>query len=418
MDFFSVTHKEGVLNKRYFIRGRLLICLILMAFCLGACFESGGIKEQRAELARNASARDRIIIGAAGPWDRLSKENMYRQGMETALAVINSKKLLGRQMHIIWKDDNSSTRKGMEAAQEFSDNMNMVAVLGHYDSYVSDFVAPVYEHAGLLMIAPSSMNTGVMLNSDFDLVFQAAPGRKDLGRAVADYLAAAGLDKIIVYSHFLDLASNTADVFENQAFEAGLDVVDRKSYSTGHRVNPWDKDLKFWQENYYFDAFFITGEPEYAADFTIHARKKGVTAPVAGTLNMDSSKILKRHGDAVENLVIPTLFHPKALASDEFKKFKNRFKDKFGKEPDAWAVHGYDSLMLLAHAVRSAESTVPAEMSRALKTMPAYQGISGKMGFDSSGTMKSRPIYFKKTVNGRFEYLDHVFQPGKNSTGS
>ncbi len=62
--------------------------------------------------------------------------------------------------------------------------------------------------------------------------------------------------------------------------------------------------------------------------------------------------------------------------------------------PPADALLGYDSLYLLAQAIKKANSFVPARVAAVLKDSPVDDSLSGTVGFDPQGTAIKHPPRF------------------------
>src|SRR5690606_39739667 len=97
-----------------------------------------------------------IVIGAPWPWEARSALG-YSKGLDMAVAEINGAGgVLGRPLRIKRVDDRESVAEGRLAAQQLAEDREVVAVIGHLQSYVSVPAAAIYDMAGLVMIAPTS----------------------------------------------------------------------------------------------------------------------------------------------------------------------------------------------------------------------------------------------------------------------
>lgn len=88
------------------------------------------------------------------------------------------------------------------------------------------------------------------------------------------------------------------------------------------------------------------------------------------------------------------------MAQPENQAFVRKFRDRFRKDPDAWAAQGYDALHLLARAARSSGSANPLDLAYALRFMSPWEGANGRYHFDGRGEMDDKPIYLNIFRNG------------------
>ncbi|MFZ0131863.1 MAG: ABC transporter substrate-binding protein, partial [Desulfobacterales bacterium] len=69
---------------------------------------------------------------------------------------------------------------------------------------------------------------------------------------------------------------------------------------------------------------------------------------------------------------------PKTATSEKFKKV---FQAQYNREPDAVAMEGYDSVMVIAEAVKSAKSTEGKALIDALENKVNWVGTRGTINF-------------------------------------
>ncbi|MDQ7091375.1 MAG: OmpA family protein [Methylococcales bacterium] len=101
--------------------------------------------------------------------------------------------------------------------------------------------------------------------------------------------------------------------------------------------------------------------------------------------------------------MVPSLFNP---LLEENQKVIVLFKEEYGQEfePDEFSALGYDNIMLLAHAIKRAQSPVPIRIANMLRHMPPCQGLTGKYQFTKQGDLTDKDFYFKEFHRGKYEY--------------
>lgn len=372
---------------------------VLLLFCvfLVACGQSDPATE-RAEQA--ATATGPIVVGVA--WPLSTAKGTLANGVKMAVNDINNHGgVLGRKIKVIMKDDKLSVSKGLIIAQQFANNPNMIAVIGHLNSYISIPASAVYQFAGLVMISPGSSGQR-LTHQGFNLVFRTIPNDKSQGRQLAEYAAKRHYKKVIIYyiknAYGLDLAN----YFEKRAEALGIDVVDRRSYDKASRN--YRQVLQDWQSLYNFDAIFLAGSLPESADIIREMRSVGIKVPVFGGAGLDSTQLIKLGGKPVEGTVVTSFFAPDA-PNPMVRKFDAGYEARYGELPDSSAAGGYDAINLLAYAITKAHSTVPAKIAYVLHHTVGWVGVTGVHTFNKNGDVVNKKIVLKIVRNGKFHYL-------------
>jgi len=111
--------------------------------------------------------------------------------------------------------------------------------------------------------------------------------------------------------------------------------------------------------------------------------------------------------DAVEGTYFSTHYAPD-LATEKSKKFVADYQKRFmGKTPDAMAALGYDSMMILADAMKRAGTTDGPKLRDAIAATKDFDGVTGKTTInDKRDATKSAVILQVK--GGKFKYVETV----------
>ena len=380
------------------MKGRSILLLLLACWIVGCA--ASDPTEERARRARKGEGD--IVIGAGGPWS--SPTGMLWEGMALALEQVNSVGgIRGRAARIVKGDDEGSVTVGQQVAQGFVDNPDMVAVIGHMDSYVSIPTSIIYEYHGMLMISPYSTNPK-LTRQGFRRVFRTIPDDGVFGTQLARFAHRQGYEAVLVYYIRDDYGTGLANAFEKECELLGIAVEDRLAYDSfsGRRV--FRKDLMYWEDHFNFDAIFVAGAVPQAAVLIRQARALGIEVPMFGGDGLDTPELIAGAGGAAKGTFVGSTFR----ADDprpEARAFQAAFLEEYGKPPDAEAAQGYDTVMVLAQAMREADSTAPDDVAAALRTMPPWSGVTGEYAFDDKGDLLDREILIKVVRDGRLVYF-------------
>ena len=225
-------------------------CLLLLATLVlfSACSDMGSLDQKRAREAKNAGPGEPIRIGAVAPWEKLTALGQYREGLELALEEINAQHVLDRPIELVWKDDKASLSRGRAVAQELAENSDIMAVVGHYNSFIAVPVSLMYEHYGLLMITATATATDLTSREGLELIFRNIPNDRQVASQLADFSHDQGYERIIVLNQDNAFGNSLANAFELRAGKIGLNVVDRRTYDTTSGASHFRSMFQAWTD--------------------------------------------------------------------------------------------------------------------------------------------------------------------------
>ena len=294
-------------------------------------------------------------------------------------------------------------KQGQIVAQEFCENIDMVAVIGHSNSSVSIPASIMYQYNGLLMLSPLSTSTPLTAHG-YDLVFRNIPHDAFLGVAAADFCKALGLNRVMIYHVNDEFGQGQSNAFEMKAEELGIKILDRLSYDAFSSGLILAQDLVYWKESYDFDAIFLAGLMPKAAEVITAARHAGIDQPILGGDALDHPMLFSIAGENAHNVYTATIF-AKGLEMPRVKQFIKAFKTTYGKDPDIAAAQGFDAVRVLAEGITRAGSTVPGKIAHALHHLKGYEGLTGPYSFDRNGDVSGRRVIIKVVKDKKFEIV-------------
>jgi branched-chain amino acid transport system substrate-binding protein len=397
-------------------RPRRLAALALpAALLLVACGGPPDPAEERVRRARRGTGD--LVIAAPWPWS-LRTEIRYGQGLEMAVDEINAAGgVAGRRLRLAKYDDHETIDDGLRVAQKISADPDVVAVVGHLQSYITVQAAGVYSRAGLLLVAPTATDPQ-LTRLGLKRVFRATFTDGSIGRQLADFAAARGWKRVAICYIRNDYGRNLANAFEARATQTGITVHARSSYDPSEQVSErtFEPVVHEWKAAE-IDAILLAGEVPSAAIFVAQTRRKGIKVPILGGDAMSSPGLMAVAGPAAEGMVVASFFHPDEPRA-EVARFDEAFKNRFGVPPDAGSALGYDCVRLLTAGMRKAGSAVPDEVAAALHALDGWRGVTGVFAFDENGDLPEKPILMSVVRGGRFEYLAPTDPARAASTGA
>jgi branched-chain amino acid transport system substrate-binding protein len=382
----------------------------------GACRPSGSPAAER--IARAGRGAGDIVVGVAWPW-ATRRAVRYGEGLDMAVAEINAAGgVRGRRIVLRKEDDRESVDEGELVAQRLANDPDVVAVIGHLQSYVSVPASAIYDLSGLVMVAPTATDPELTAHG-YSRVFRATFTDAEVGRQMAEYASRQGYERVGIYYIRSDYGRNLANAFEERANDLGLTIPVRQSYEPNAPTgsDSFGPALRGWSV-VGLDAIFLAGEVPSAARAIVGAREAGLTLPILGGDAMSSGELISVAGKAAEGVVVATAFHAQEQRP-EVRRFDAEFRRRYHAVPDVGSALGYDVVRLLAEGARRSGTLRPDSMAAALHALRGWRGVTGTFAFDSAGNLVGRPIAKMVVRGGEFAYLpDEPAPPGRTAHAS
>jgi branched-chain amino acid transport system substrate-binding protein len=286
------------------------------------------------------------------------------KGVQLALAEINAAGgVLGQPLRIITKDNQSKPGETSTAVRELIARNKVVALIGEVASGRSLEAAPIAQRSGIPMISPASTNEKVTETGDH--IFRVC---------------------------FIDPFQGTGGVITGEQSYSGGD----KDFSAQLTAIKADNPQVIFLPAYYTEAPLIIRQ----------ARQLGITVPFVGGDGWDSPELVGVGGSAVEGCYFSNHF------SDQSKdprvvSFVDAYRKKYNGEPDAMVALGYDSVYLLADAMKRAGTTDPAKVNAAIAATKDFPGVTGKITLDEHRN-PNKPAVMLQVKDGKFAYVETV----------
>jgi len=329
---------------------------------------------------------------------------MLWEGIALAVDEINSEGgVLGRKIKMIKRDDEDSVEKAIVIAQELGENPDVVAVLGHYQSFITIPASVVYQYYGILLLSTVCTHPD-LTRQGFPLVFRAVPNDEDYGNILGEFCQEKHYKRLVFYVGQNKYGHDFTSALAAASLRYGLQILDEESYDDFSGVSEFRRVLNHWKEHYSFDAIVLSGKLPQAGIIIREARELGLEKPIIVGVALDRKELLTILGKEVKDVFLPTDFDPHSKKT-EVQNFVKAFQKRHGKTPGVLASHGYDTIYTLAYAIEHANSTSPPKMADALRAIENLKVTTGAMHFSQSGDRILEYVCIKMVENGQFKYL-------------
>jgi branched-chain amino acid transport system substrate-binding protein len=360
--------------------------VLIASLGLAACSQGGGRP---------------IVVGLAGPFSQPRGVSMQRAA-ELAVKEINARGgLRGRPLALRIMDDSGRADVAIRVAQALADDPEVVAVIGHLTSGTSLAGARVYG-AGrrpVAMISPSASSPD--LSGVNPYTFRICPTDLSHGAQLARYarqtLGARRAGIIYIdddYGRGLRLS------FATEFRRLGGTVVEEDpSLPTTASLEPYLARLR---QAGGADVLMLATERGGAELALREEGRLGLRWP---TIGGDALTGIEAAGALAEGVRVSSAY----LADrpgDRNAVFVAAYARAYeGQRPDHRGAGAYDILQLLATRVFTAAGTdrraVRDYLARIGTDVPAYEGVTGTIGFDGRGDVPAKSVVVGVVRGGR-----------------
>ncbi|KIF80409.1 branched-chain amino acid ABC transporter substrate-binding protein [Noviherbaspirillum autotrophicum] len=354
-------------------------------------------------FAGTASAQEQVVkIGHVGPISgaiaHLGKDN--ENGARMAVDELNAKgvTLGGKKVkfELLAEDDGGDPKQGTAAAQKLVD-AKVNGVVGHLNSGTTIPASKIYHDAGIPQISPSSTNpkyTQQGFNTAFRVVANDSQLGGTLGRYAADQMKAK---KVAVIDDRTAYGQGVAEEFVKGAKAKGVQVV-AQQYTTDKATdfNAILTAIKAKKP----DTIFFGGTDAVAGPMLRQMKALGINAKFMGGDGICTGSLPQLAGDAMADgqVVCAEAGGVEEAQKKGMDDFRAAYKKKFGSDVQIYSPYTYDAVMVLAEAMKKANSADPAKYLPQLAKIK-YRGVIGMIEFDAKGDMKNGTLTLY-TYNG------------------
>ncbi|MDI6860832.1 MAG: ABC transporter substrate-binding protein [Caldisericia bacterium] len=378
---------------------RLTLILVVLMLLVGIASFNSACKPK-------PQVQGEIKIGGVGPisGEAATFGLSTREGEELAVEEWNAKGgVLGKKIKLIFEDDKGDPTEAATVYTKLIEQDKVVGIVGTVMSKCSLAGAPIAQAKGVPMISPTSTNPKVTEVGDY--IFRACFIDPFQGTVGANFAYNdLGVRKAgCIFDIGNDYTKGLAEFFRDQFIKLGGQIVGFESHPTG--ATDFKAQLTnlikagaelIYISDYYNDAGLIMKQ----------ARELGFKGYFLGGDGWDSPKLVEIGGQAVEGGFFTNHFS-KDDQRPEVQEFVKKYREKYGKDPDALAALAYDAMNIMLTAIQTAGSTDGAKIRDAMKSL-TFKGVSGVIKFDEKrNPVKSAVIIeikngqqvYKTTVN-------------------
>ncbi len=342
-----------------------------------------------------AFAADPIKIGVDGPFTGGSSSMgvSMRDGVRLAIDEINkSGGVLGRQLVAVERDDEAKNERGVQIAQEFINKEKVTAVVGYINTGVALASQRFFQEAKIPVL--NNVATGSVITHQFDkepenYVFRnAAHDSIQAPMIVEEAVTRRGYKKVAILADSTNYGQLGRQDLETALKAKGIAPVATEKFNIKD-VDMTAQLLKAKEAG--AEAVLTYGIGPELAQIANGMTKLGWKVPIIGSWTLSMANYIDNAGPGGEGARMPQTFiqEPTNAKRQSFIiSYLKTFNPKNARmDSPVSAAQGYDSIYLLAAAIKQAGSTDGPKVKAALEDL--------KTPIDGVVTTYNRP--FSKT---------------------
>ncbi|WP_309083923.1 ABC transporter substrate-binding protein [Chelativorans sp.] len=366
-----------------------------------------------AAMLASASAQETIKIGAlynlTGGMSSLDGPSL--KGAQLAVKQINAQGgLLDKQVELIAPDGKTDQQETAKAAQRVLSE-GVVAGIGQSDTTFVMAGAPLFQEKGVPFVTSGATHPELPQWVG-DYMFMTPFGDDDQSYAIADYAYdKLGARRVAVWTdNSMDFTKALSAFFTERFQERGGEVVGTDTFMMG------DTDFsaqiaRLASMDPAPDAVFVSAIPSEAGLSVKQIREQGINIPIVSGDGFDTELVSTVPGPELANDVYFSTHTYRADDRPEVKKFIEDYKAEYGIEPEnAFAPLGYDAMMLVADAIKRANSAEPAKIRDALAETRGFKGVTGEISYTRANMVPPKPVSIISVKNGKYA-VEEIWRP-------
>ncbi len=349
-----------------------------------------------AAVASMAAAQEQVVkIGhvapLSGPQAHYGKDN--ENGARMAIDDLNAQGITldGKKIRfeLQAEDDASDPKQGTAAAQKLCDS-KVAGVVGHLNSGTTIPASKIYNDCGIPMVTGAATNPN-LTKPGYKTTFRIIANDLALGAGLATYAAdTLKLKRVAMIDDRTAYGQGVAEVFKKTAAAKGMQVVDDQ-FTT-------DKATDFMAiltaiKSKKPDAIFFGGMDPQGGPMLRQMEQLGMAnVKYFGGDGICTNEIAKLSGGAKTLSNVVCAEGAASLAKmPGGTAWKARYDAKYPGQFQLYSPYTYDATMLLADAMKRANSSDPKVYLPEL-AKSNYKGVTANIAFEPNGELKNPAI--------------------------
>lgn len=322
-----------------------------------------------------------------------------------------------------WDDADASSQSWTAELETTNANKavndpDVMAYIGPYNSGAAKKSMPLLNEAGLLQVSPAVTHTGLtkkdpggdpnepgVYRPTGKITFcRVCPADDTQGPLAADFAKDELKAKTIFILDDKELyGQGVAGLFKRRCEQLGLKVLGHESINT--RQNEF-RSLMITVKSKNPDAVYFGGTTQSkGGQIAKDMKDAGLTCPLIVPDGCYELAFITSAGEEnLKNCYVTMGGIDASALTGPGAEFVKKYTTKFGNEPEAYAVYGYEAAKVVLEAIKKVgKKDRAAILAACLGTKDFDKGALGKWGFDENGDISIQNMTISKVEGGKFK---------------
>ena len=376
----------------------LLSTIAFLAACTtpGSSIAPGTIAPGSPGAAGSPAAGGTIKIGGgfALTGDESALDLPAANGAKLAVKQLNAAGgVLGSQIEFIVHDSQYKMDVTAQTAKQFVEQDKVPVFIGYTDTDSVLASGPTFQAAKIPFITVGATSPKIPSQVG-DMMFLACFGDNVQAAVGAEYsYKTFGHNAYFLWDKGVEYTTLLGQYFKTRFTELGGTIALEDSYDD--KATDFSAQItKIKALSPAPDFYYVAAMPYNIGPLVKQFRDAGITGPIVGGDGYDTPDLVSVAGAAADNVFFTTHALMDATAgTDGIKKFIADYNAEYGHDPEnAFAALGYDTLMLMADAIKRAGSTDSAAVKAAIESTSNYPGITGSITFSAGSHVPQKGV--------------------------
>lgn len=329
-----------------------------------------------------------------------------KRGAQLAVAHVNAEGGIdGKDLKLKTADDQSKPDQALQQVRKMLSD-DVVGLVGPSVVANCKAVGPLVEESGPVQYC---LSPGIDASG---YVWSASAKTDAMAEETMKYWKAKGITKVAIVNTTDASGTDGGRAAAEAAKRVGVTVTNKVTYDP-NAVSVTSQLQQAMSGNPQALVVWATGTPVGVALKGIE--QLDIKVPVMTTNGNLANAFLKRIADYTpDTLLIPATrdFWWQTLPKDDptyklEKDYHEKYQAKYDEQPDFGPGVAYDAVLLLAEALKKADSTDAADVRKALEGIDGFQGVVGTyhMSADDHRGLTVKDVAMVQAKDGKFTYL-------------
>jgi branched-chain amino acid transport system substrate-binding protein len=319
--------------------------------------------------------------------------------------------LLGKKVEIVAIDGKTDQTQCTNAASKMIDVDKVVAIGGLSDSNYALAAGAIAQAKGVPFVTsgatlptlPEQVGDAFFLEPFGDNI-QAYAGAefaaKDLKAKTAYILTDKAMDYTITLSKYFkerftkingDKSVLLEDTYQTDDVDFSAQIMRLRNL----KVQP--------------DVLYVASDPSKCGVIVKQLRALKVKQPVIGGDGYDTPLLVSLGGDAANTGVYFSTHASLTNPADKVQNFVKAYNAAYKTAPEnAFAALGYDTMYLIANAIKAGNSDKSADIKAALAKTDGLEGVTGKVTYKNGSRVPTKSVTILTVKDGKFDFVKEV----------